>query len=841
MKCGRALTAFALAAILLLPGCNQQTVGSVSSGASESMGTVAGESEASTQATGFAGSTGAANASGNTTAGKARTTAGTRATAKPTTVPPASSEPDEKPAVLPNDYKPAASAPVTVKGTKYYVSAKDGNDNNPGTLEKPFKTISKAAAILKAGDACYIREGTYRETVKPANSGTADAPILFSAYNNEKVVISGADVISSAFKVYEGKIYTTDVSDSLGVGKDQIFVDGDVVIEARYPNEDVRSVSPVKASYSPLFPTRGYFSVNSSITNRITSLFLDQPENFWKGGLYVGGNNVAWTWQTATITGSKSGQLTVSDMTGQWWFPRDVQSAYSAEMSEGYITNTLNALDIAGEWYIGDNKLYIWMPDGDAPAKHTVEMKKRELALDLTSKKNIYVFGIDLFAASATLAKSENCTLDMMHAQYTSHFQKFSDARDGYIDGKGSEAKSPMNGQVGIYVSGKNNAVVNSTIQYSAGAGIYLAGYGTKVENNLIQDTGYACTYVSGIFADEEYGTESTKDNILLGNYSIKYNTICNTGRSAISFNSSGSRIAQYAGSDISYNQLYNNVLFTSDGGAFYAYFVNFSADGNKTKFHHNLVWNCFRRSGEGVVYTDNQCEGIELSDNLGWGHPYANQYFMQVKTDTKNTNNKPVVADSNKFLGLSEAIPAELPHSAYPGGKGFYTGVKHGVDPGSATPPTPSKAAPYQEPEGPLDRTGWKASASSVYNEINEPSMAIDDNPDYTYWRIEDNAQAPGDWFVIDMGKKQTFSRIIMKCGNPKSYNSPRSYTVSVSDDGKTWSDPVAMGDSCEYLLDIRLDKAQTARYVRIDQQEKTIAEWGQFWRILDIQLYQK
>ncbi len=740
-----------------------------------------------------------------------------------------------------HDYKPAVNAPVKVTGAKYYVSASGGDDANPGTLEKPFRTISKAAAIMVPGDACYIREGTYRETVRPANSGTADKPILYSAYNNETVVISGADIITSAFDGFDGKIFNTEISGSLGVGKNQIFVDGEALVEARYPNEDVRFTSPLKGNYSPLFPTRGYFSVDSRNYKLIRSPLLTQPDDYWKGALYVGGNNVAWSWQTATITSSTAGEMLVEDMTQQWWFPKDVQTAYSAEMSEGYITNSLHALDIPGEWHIGDDRLYIWMPDSDDPAKHTIEMKKRVLALDLTDRENIYVFGIDLFAASATLARASNCTLDKMHARYTSHFTKLTTARDGYIDGKGGPETSPMCGQVGIYISGRDNALINSTIQYSAGAAVYLAGYGARVENNLMQDTGYACTYVSGIFANGEHGTKSTKDNILLGGHTIRYNTICNTGRAAMSFNSLDGGIAQYAGSDISYNQMYNTVLFTSDGGTFYAYFVNFSSDGNKTKFHHNLLWNCFRKSGEGIAYSDNRCEGIEFADNLGWGHQYANQYFLLVKTDTKNKDNLPTVTDTNKFLGVSEAIPGELSGEDYPGGKFFFTGVKHGVDPGSTEVPVPVKATPYKAPVGPLDRTGWTAAASSVFDEeVYPPAAAIDDDSAFSNWRTEENAQSPEDWFMIDMGKAQTFSRIYMLCGNPKSYNSPRSYTVSVSDDGETWVQ-VAMGDSCHYELDIRLPQPVTTRYVRFEQQEKTMGSWGQFWRIMDLQFYQE
>lgn len=54
---------------------------------------------------------------------------------------------------------------------------------------------TKAANIMKAGDTCYIREGTYREMEKPSNLGMADAPITFMPYNDKKVVVSGVDLL----------------------------------------------------------------------------------------------------------------------------------------------------------------------------------------------------------------------------------------------------------------------------------------------------------------------------------------------------------------------------------------------------------------------------------------------------------------------------------------------------------------------------------------------------------------------------------------------------------------------------------------------------------------------
>lgn len=742
----------------------------------------------------------------------------------------------ETPAKPANTYTLPNKAPVNITGNTYYVSAKDGSDDNSGTLDKPFATISKAAYIMVAGDACMIREGTYRETLKPQNSGSSNKPILFSSYNNEKVVISGADQIKD-FSKYKDNTYQAQMDWSMGLGRDQVFVDGEAVIQARYPNKDIRASSPV--TYSNLFPTRGYFYVDYNFRNMVKSPYLTQTsKDYWKGGIFVGGQNAVWAWQSAEISSSKKGQITLRNMTSNWWFP--LPDFYSAESSEGYITNSLNALDTAGEWHNQNDKLYIWMPKSDDPAKHKVEAKKRLLAIDLTDKQNIYIFGIDTFAASITMTRSENCSFDRGTATYTSHFQLFNDARSGFIDGLAnrSEVKSPMSGQVGIYISGKNNKFINSTVRYSAGAGLYLSGYGTIVENNIIHDVGYACTYLGGIFATDEWNNIGSKDNIKLGNYKIRYNTIYNTGRSGIHLGSFDTSIAQYAGSEISFNQIFNTVLFTSDGGSFYSYSSNLGSNGKRTQIHSNLFWNCFRKSGTGVVYSDNLVEGIDFGNNLFWGHTYANQSSILMKFDSKNKDNLPKNIGGNKNLGVKDILPTDLPNSAYPGGKAYFTGAMHGENPTIKAIPTLPKAKPYIAPTGEILRTKWTATASSSYDEYCAPKYAFDKDDMYTYWRTEENVQSPSDWYLLDMKSVQTFSRIIMKCSG---YNSPRAYIVTVSQDGKKWSEPVGMGDSCQDLLDIKLFGIQKARYIKISQTERTTDGWGQMWMIQDLRVYKQ
>ena len=102
------------------------------------------------------------------------------------------------------------------RATEYYV-ATNGNDSNPGTIDRPWRTINHAADVMVAGDIVYVRGGTYNEgsapewdypAVNPAHSGTADAPITFKAYPGETVEVqaNGAAIGSHArdYIVWDG-------------------------------------------------------------------------------------------------------------------------------------------------------------------------------------------------------------------------------------------------------------------------------------------------------------------------------------------------------------------------------------------------------------------------------------------------------------------------------------------------------------------------------------------------------------------------------------------------------------------------------------------------------------
>ncbi len=84
-------------------------------------------------------------------------------------------------------------------GATYYVST-SGNDNNPGTMAVPFRTISKAATVATAGATVYVMGGVYNEYVTLANSGTMGSPITFQSYPGQTAIIDGTGLAVSGTK-----------------------------------------------------------------------------------------------------------------------------------------------------------------------------------------------------------------------------------------------------------------------------------------------------------------------------------------------------------------------------------------------------------------------------------------------------------------------------------------------------------------------------------------------------------------------------------------------------------------------------------------------------------------
>jgi parallel beta helix pectate lyase-like protein len=59
--------------------------------------------------------------------------------------------------------------------------------------ETAYKSLASAAARAESGTTVLIREGTYRESLAPARSGSSERPIVFRNYEGETATITGVD------------------------------------------------------------------------------------------------------------------------------------------------------------------------------------------------------------------------------------------------------------------------------------------------------------------------------------------------------------------------------------------------------------------------------------------------------------------------------------------------------------------------------------------------------------------------------------------------------------------------------------------------------------------------
>lgn len=126
----------------------------------------------------------------------------------------------------------------------------------------------------------------------------------------------------------------------------------------------------------------------------------------------------------------------------------------------------------------------------------------------------------------------------------------------------------------------------------------------------------------------------------------------------------------------------------------------------------------------------------------------------------------------------------------------------------------------------GALDRAGWTVSAS---HKTAEAKLAVD-HLSSTRWTTG-AAQSAGMWFQIDTGPaSKTYSRLVLEGGG----DYIRKYSVTVSEDGTTWGQPVAAGTGAASVLTVDFP-AQTARYIRIT----ATAANGNYWSVYDLNLF--
>ncbi|MDF1843080.1 MAG: PDZ domain-containing protein [Rubripirellula sp.] len=230
----------------------------------------------------------------------------------------------------------------------YYVAV-DGSDKNPGSLEKPFKTMAYARNAVRTNNqrgkepvTVYLRGGTHYlpKTIKfgPQDSGSENAPVTYAAYQNEVAVLSGGMKLDLTWKVYQDGIFMAKTPEDTKI--DQLFINGNRQRMARYPNYEENAAAYNGSAADAFAPSRA---------------------KHWKdptGGYIHAMHRHHWGGYHYRITGKDADHRVSYE--GGWQNNRQMGMHPSLRMVE----NLFEELDAPGEWYhdAEDNQLY-YMPD----------------------------------------------------------------------------------------------------------------------------------------------------------------------------------------------------------------------------------------------------------------------------------------------------------------------------------------------------------------------------------------------------------------------------------------------------------------------------------------------
>jgi len=510
---------------------------------------------------------------------------------------------------------PAFAAPPpghhTGPGKTYYVSAGAPGIGKGRSVQTALPTIQDCADQAQPGDTCVIQSGTYDETVTPAHSGTASAPITFEAAPGAHVVVSGtrplggfqpvdqaqlATVVAadpfaadSLFSqaVAAGKVYSVGVDLGAAGGEAQIFTDGKMDIEASFPFPGTDLLNPVIERADA--GTADATIVDSTLT---------RPAGYWNGARAL--TSYWYVTATGTVASSAVGSVTLTTAPPcvHKVVPTDTWFRLSGKIGE---------LGHPGSYFYDAQAKRLYLYSDDDPNSHHIEAKARDLAFDLTAASNIRINDIGLFGSTIrTGDASTGVTLDGIDGKYLSHYW---DVTQGATDCGSNVTRGVTTS--GIVLKGTGNTIENSRLQYSAGNGISLGGYGNTATDNTITDVDYAGTYAAAVAVQGHSQT-------------VTHNTMARVGRSGINLQWNGVAGTTAGPDRIAYNDISGHASLSVDTAAIY---TCCSARMEGTRIDHNVLHDPTPRPG-GVypfgisgIYADNGMSDIQIDNNLGWGN----------------------------------------------------------------------------------------------------------------------------------------------------------------------------------------------------------------------------
>lgn len=554
-----------------------------------------------------------------------------------------------------------------------YVSP-NGSDYASGTAEEPLMTIGAARdkarkmieeysltddfiVYLYGGE--YYLDDTVSFTAK--DSGKENAKIVYKAVNGEIPVIKGSKTIDIKDFVHiadtavkarllpgmDDKIYMNDLS-KYGITTDMLKIkstSGDdisktaAVVRPRglYLNNKLQTLAR--------WPNNGYITADSADSDSGSFVINNERIDRWKNAqdAYMEGyfqNQWSGVWDKIESIDMNEKRIKLKNTSVQ-----NTKRRLSA-------VNLLEEIDVPGEFYIDSENciLYYYPP-------YELDAQKDRLELSVLNKSMLSLNGVS------------NISFEGIH--FENNYASALDFNDcGFVTVDNCTVGNVSG--AGIKASGKNITIQNCTVYNTGGTGIQLTsgvskndlinltGCGNSVKNNHVYNSGYASTpqgtnvFISGLGVRAE-------NNLL---HKSNYSGIMGGGIDSV----------------VAYNEAYNLLRKTADGGAVYFggswakygavveynYFHDLGIEEfNETAHTSNIFWDD-TLSGQTARYnilvnnytTDNKVYGIFSGggrDNTAQFNTIVGQQNEAIMGQDRTNNKK--ISDSESLTAIANEL----------------------------------------------------------------------------------------------------------------------------------------------------------------------------------------
>ena len=479
-----------------------------------------------------------------------------------------------------------------ISGTNYYVAVSYGDDTNNGlSISVPFKTIGKAASIMSSGDICYIRQGRYHETISIDNlDGTSTSPVIFTNYNNERVVIDGTIPITSSWtQIGSSNLWRTKLTQDIW----QLFINWEEQVMARWPN--------AKFNDGTIWDNDNYWAKGT----------IDDDENAYSNGTII---DDPYTNSTGTLIslnaqgfdldetnkeaiailnlGSfRTWSRLVTNHSGNTFNYATVPS-WKTKHHYYYLEGKKEFLDQEGEWWVdtynNNDSLYYVAASGVDPNKLDFRGKVQSYAFSVNASEYLQIKNLEFFATTVYFSNGDNCLVYGCNFMYPSCSKRMI----RIVDTEPEMTK---------FASGSSGSTIRKcAFRNTDGTALEMWGgvdtvdncYFNKIDYSVADNSSIMLTIrmngTSNVFRKNTIHKTGASATIMIGDAGLaEYNNIYDTGY----LQSDGAMIQfmedQQNGAICRYNWLHD----TEKYGARFDH--SGDADGTNGLMHHNLAWNC--------------------------------------------------------------------------------------------------------------------------------------------------------------------------------------------------------------------------------------------------------